>query len=211
MVSASVRADAHTVDLVLAGIRSPRGCIQRPRECGRCSVAGTREERWCIDARRPDLVATPGGGGGFCGPWSLGAGPSAPPFARGAPAPLRSEPSEVPPGLLVWSNSGRLRRRFRRLWTVHRCRIALGSTARREDPNPSLDRSSGARGLARGFGRLALSWPATSAGAASEPPTHNLKSKSSRVWVVQKYRWQVRTGQDMWGRGRRSEWRSGMR
>ena len=35
--------------------------------------------------------------------------------------------------------------------------------------------SSVARGLARGLVGLALSWPVTSAGAAREPPPHNLK------------------------------------
>lgn len=39
---------------------------------------------------------------------------------------------------------------------------------------PSLDASLGARGLARGFGRLALYWPATSAGAPPERPRWGL-------------------------------------
>ena len=42
--------------------------------------------------------------------------------------------------------------------------------------DPSLDPSLSARGRARGFGRLVLSWPATSAVAAPEPPSLSRKA-----------------------------------
>jgi hypothetical protein len=53
--------------------------------------------------------------------------------------------------------------------------VLVGSrVARAEDP--SLSTSLGTRGPARGFARLAPSWPATSASAAPEPPSLSRKA-----------------------------------
>jgi hypothetical protein len=74
---------------------------------------------------------------------------------------------------------------------------------------PSLDPSFGARGPPRGFGRLALSWPATSAVAASEPPSLSrnalLTEGGSEVQVAGQDRARkeeaVRREKEGWGSG----------